>query len=135
MRHVARSDRRRTLLPWLPAALWMAVIFGASSIPGSSIPGGYSVYGHVAEYAVLGVLLYLPARRSMSPLRAALLALAVASLYGVTDEIHQIWTPLRTPDPVDWATDTLAAGVAVALATGWLALRRRGRGADGDRPQ
>lgn len=119
---------RARLLPWLPALLWMGVIFTASSIPGSAIPGGLSVYGHTTEYAILGVLLFLPMRRTMSPWRAALLALAVASAYGVTDELHQFFTPMRTPDPVDWANDTAAAAASIALTMLWLWYRQR-RGA------
>lgn len=101
---------------WLPAIVWAGVIFGASSIPGKDIPGGYSVYGHLAEYAIFGVLLYLAARGRWDRRRAALFAVLVASAYGVTDELHQFLTPGRTPDPVDWLTDTLGAAVAVGIA-------------------
>ena len=36
--------------------------------------------------------------------------------YGVTDELHQFLTPGRTPDPADWAADTLGAAIGVAVA-------------------
>jgi VanZ family protein len=46
----------------------------------------------------------------------------VCSLYGISDEFHQSFVPGRTPDPVDWATDTAGAGVALA---GILIVRKR----------
>jgi VanZ family protein len=101
----------------------MGVIFFASTLPGSDIPGGFSVEGHFFEYAVLGMLLFLAGRRTLAWRRAALLAIAVASAYGVTDEVHQIFTPGRTPDPADWATDTVGAAVGVAIVLVWLRYR------------
>lgn len=104
----------------------MAVIFGFSSIPGSAVPGGVSFYGHFGGYAVLGALL-LVAFLHETPVQGRALAYAVlaASLYGVTDEIHQAFVPGRTPDAVDWGVDTLGA-LAGASAT-LLALRVRER--------
>ena len=98
----------------------MGVIFWASSLSGSSIPGGYSTYGHFAEYAVLGILLTWSLEPSVGFPRAVALAVLVASLYGATDELHQAFVPLRTPDAADWGVDTLAA---FAGALGWMWLR------------
>jgi VanZ family protein len=109
-------------------AAWAAVIFAFSATPGSALPGGYSVQAHLAEYAILAALLYLAFRLDMEPGRAAALALLVASAYGITDEWHQSFVPLRTPDPLDWLVDTAGAAIAVLLAL--LAenlLARRGR--------
>lgn len=36
-------------------------------------------------------------------------AVACASLYGATDEIHQLFVPGRSADPADWLTDTCGA--------------------------
>jgi VanZ family protein len=101
------------------------VIFGFSSVPGSNIPGGYSQYGHLGEYFVLGLLLTLALRPGRSPRAAFLLAVVIASAYGVTDEFHQRFVFMRTPDVVDWMLDTVGAFVAAAAAT--LLLRWRGR--------
>lgn len=76
---------------------------------------GWSFFGHLGEYAVLGVLLFLAARATWPGRFPAVFAVVLASLYGVTDELHQFLTPGRMPDPVDWATDTLGAIVGVAL--------------------
>lgn len=102
---------------WMLVALWAAAIFAVSSIPGTALPGGYSWQGHLVEYAVLGSLLFLALRHDHPPLRAAFLAVAIASAYGVSDEIHQAFVPRRMPDALDWLTDT--AGASVAVGT-WL---------------
>ena len=39
--------------------------------------------------------------------KLALVAVALASLYAVTDEFHQSFVPGRMCDPADWLTDTL----------------------------
>jgi VanZ family protein len=106
----------RFLLTWLPPALWALVIFLGSSLPGSAIPGNLSVPGHLAEYAVLGALLFLALRRTVNPKSAAWLALAISSAYGATDELHQLFVPGRVADPIDWALDTLGAALGIALA-------------------
>jgi VanZ family protein len=106
----------------------MAVIFAASSLPGSDVPGHFSVYAHFAEYAILGLLLFLALRATLDTRTAALVALAVASFYGATDEVHQVFTPGRVPDPLDWVTDTAGAAFGILVALAVLA-RRRGEGA------
>lgn len=122
--------KRGTILRWLPPILWMGVIFIASSLSGSDLGGlsAYSFFGHLGEYAILGALLFLAARRTWPDRASMILAIGVASLYGVTDELHQFLTPGRTPDPLDWATDTLGAFVGVVLVIALEAtLRRAGR--------
>lgn len=101
---------------WALVLAWAGVIFWFSSQPGSAIPGRYSEEGHLGEYFIFGALLYLALRRDISPARAAGIAIVVASLYGMSDEFHQHFTPGRTPDVIDWASDTLGASVAVGSA-------------------
>ncbi len=109
------ATRRAT---WTVAISWMAFIFALSSLPSSHVPSTGSSFGHFGVYFVLGVILFhafsyeTPARD-----RAFALAVIAASLYGVTDELHQAFVPGRVPDVVDWAVDTLGAlaGASVAL--------------------
>ncbi|HET6351419.1 MAG TPA: VanZ family protein [Coriobacteriia bacterium] len=123
---------RGKLIRWGAVALWAAAIFGASSIQGSNLPSGYSVPAHFAEYLILAVLLYTALRPGRSRASAALLALSMASLYGMSDELHQYFTPGRVPDPMDWLTDTLGASAGVLAAcvvepllAKWRAKRKR----------
>lgn len=97
---------------------WMGVIFALSSMQGSSLPGRFSSAGHFGVYAVLGALYLwaLPHSKRGWPTAAA--AVALASLYGITDEFHQSFVPGRTPDLIDWLVDTAGALAAVLVIGG-----------------
>ena len=105
---------------WLPVLVWAAVIFAFSSVPdlGTGL-GGWDLVlrklAHAAEYAILGALLVRATGR-------AGLALALGSLYAVSDEIHQAFVAGRHGSPLDVAID--AVGVAVGIAL-WQSVRTR----------
>lgn len=105
---------------WTAVAGWMGVIFYMSSRTGISVWSPLTYVAHFTEYLILGLLLChaVSASTSLSPRAILLVALIVASLYGVSDEIHQAFVPTRQPDVVDWLTDSLGAGVALLLFTG-----------------
>jgi VanZ family protein len=118
--------------PWFPPLLWAVVIFVLSSIPGSSYPRasfpGADKIAHFFLYATMGalcaraLLLRRTAAATATPLRTRLLvlagAVALATFYGVSDELHQLLVPGRS---ADWR-DALADAVG-ALAGGVVALR------------
>jgi VanZ family protein len=114
------------LVSALAAVAWMALIFRLSALPGSAVPGKFGALGHYGLYAVLGALylMALPAN-GRRPWLAALLALALASAYGVTDEFHQSFVPGRVPDVADWLVDTAGALTAVLGIVLMRALRSR----------
>lgn len=120
------------LLRWLPALAWASVIFAGSSVPGSQIPGGFAELGHLIEYAILGGLLVFALWRGLpaDAGRVAWAALTLCALYGLSDEFHQAFVPMRTPDPLDWVTDVLGAsvGLAVVLLASARAAKRRPSG-------
>jgi len=108
------------------AIAWMTVIFALSSMPGDAVPAGdYGSYGHFFLYAVLGALYVLALPDGMPTARVVLLAVVLASAYGVTDELHQALVPGRVPDPADWLVDT--AGACAGAAMGLLLARRARR--------
>ncbi len=125
--------RVRMYALWIPSVLWMGVIFRVSSVPGSRLPGGPSALAHFVSYAVLGALLVVPLRRLRGTGEAIAIAVLIASLYGITDEFHQTFVPLRTPDVADWGVDTLGA-LAGAYACAWIADTFRRRLDAGRRP-
>jgi VanZ family protein len=109
----------------------MVAIFVMSSIPDiGPLPGDISdKTGHSTAYAVLALLvLYALAdgRVAAVTLRTMLLAAVIASLYGVTDELHQRFVPGRSPDLLDVRADALGALVGVVLARLAVALRAWG---------
>ena len=109
---------RRTIA--VAAVAWMVVIFALSSRPGSAVPGRFGSLGHFVLYSILGALYLLALPRLQPWWRAALLAVLLASAYGVTDEFHQSFVPDRTPDVVDWLVDTVAAATAALAVSAWL---------------
>jgi len=91
---------------WLPVILYMIFIFYMSSL---EFPGKPRVHVadqsfkvsdialHVLEYGLFSVVLFRAFHNSSPMLKrnAAILAIVVASLYGLFDEIHQIFVPTR----------------------------------------
>ncbi len=109
-------------LRWTPAVLWMAFIFGMSSVPATGLPGGYSGIAHFTEYAILATLVLFALQRVESVSRTMLLTVFICAAYAVTDEFHQSFVPGRVPDPVDWLVDT-AGAASIGLI--WLATKKR----------
>jgi VanZ family protein len=111
----------RTWLGWIPALLWVGLIFLLSSQPSLPSPDNISdkqahafTYGMLAWLCLMGLTGWRWRRVAGASLVAAFL-MAVA--YGVSDELHQSFVPGRTPDVADVAAD--AAGAAIALAAAW----------------
>ena len=94
----------------------MGVIFRVSAIPGSDLPGRFSSLGHLGVYAVLGALTFVALQPNRRADEAVILAVFLAALYGITDEYHQSFVPMRTPDVADWGVDTLGAFVGALAA-------------------
>ncbi len=96
----------------------MGLIFFASSVPGDQLQGHFwDKLVHFLVYAVLGVLLLIPlaeARLSQVSMTTAAQAVALSTLYGAFDEVHQAFTPDRTPDVRDLFADALGAALGVA---------------------
>jgi VanZ family protein len=115
----------------------MAFIFAASSVPGSQVPAAiWDKLAHFLVYAVLGAFFVLPlAHGRISGITSARMAIAIglSFLYGLSDEVHQMFTPGRSPDIRDVVADTIgaSAGVVVVglIARVWrtVASRRRTR--------
>ena len=113
----------RRAAAWIATGLWAGVIFRFSALPGSQIPGRFGELGHLGEYAIFGGLLYLALRVDLDRGQALAIAIIVASAYGISDEFHQYFVVMRTPDVTDWGLDTLGAAcgaLAVAAAAALL---------------
>jgi VanZ family protein len=127
------SPRTQWMRAWIPVAAYMTLIFYLSSLPhpDEDLPKFlFETLGdkmlHVIEYALLSVLCYRAFRRAAGSYAAAhalVLAIAAASLYGVTDEVHQAFVPFRTSTWMDWVADT-AGGLIGAVGYQRLIERR-----------
>jgi VanZ family protein len=112
---------------WLPVAVWMGVIFAASSTRiGGGSAGVPDWVAHAAVYLVLSVLFCRAlAGGFRAPLTAggALLATLLSTLYGISDEYHQSFVPGRDASVGDVASDF--AGSALGAVGCGLAARRK----------
>ena len=107
---------------WVPAACWMALTFilsmqqfgggGEGGVFWGVASNGY----HCFEYGVLAIFLCLFVRREQGwprlDARATFVIVAVAGLYGLTDEIHQHFVPTRNSSALDLLSDLVGAWLA-----------------------
>ncbi len=139
------SQRTKLILSWAAVVLWAAFIFFMSAHTGADLDEGTDfaaqvkrwltalaapVFGegvdvvspaaHFTEYAVFGALLFAALVQTRPQHRRVALvavAVAIASVYGVTDELHQSFVPDRACDPADWLVDTLGATLGAFLTS------------------
>lgn len=121
------SGRPRFVTHWLPVLLYLAMIFMLSSQPHLAPPLHFSNADklfHLMEYGGLGVLLarLIGALRG-GPFRVgvALVALAVGSAVGATDECYQSIVPGRQSSVFDWMADTSGCALAQLAWARWTA--------------
>ncbi|MDQ3549496.1 MAG: VanZ family protein [Chloroflexota bacterium] len=111
-----------TRLIWSLAAItWMAFIFAMSSTRQFSQPFGLSTFfmsiaAHMILYGVLALLLLFAVDRSPRRARSSMTAaIAIAALYGVSDEFHQSFVPGRDASVLDLLVNTAGATIAVVV--------------------
>jgi VanZ family protein len=114
------NDSRPLLILWAPVALYMAMIFGFSAMPSPPAPPG--PLGDKATHAVVYFGLSALIVRALAggwwkpvSARMAILAAALATVYGATDEIHQSFVPPRQADRFDLLADAAGAGAAALV--------------------
>jgi len=115
---------RKTLWYWGPVVIWMVVIFMGSShqnvVVSETHDNLIKNIGHIGEYAILGFLMFraLFKREKNNPgsRYAWFWALTGAILYGVSDEIHQMFVPTRTACVGDILMDVIGAGIGQLFA-------------------
>ena len=97
------------------------VLSSMSRLP--SLPGDVDdSVPHVFVYGVLAALLLrglVGARRRSVTIWAAWTAALLATLYGVTDELHQWFVPGRMAEVSDLVADAVGATVAAGLLWAW----------------
>lgn len=149
-KNTREKPRAFVIVSWVLVALWACFIFFMSANTDTGLNEGLGLFSrlfqelkaiqaqllgpdadvvssiaHFCEYTVLGVLLVNALRCHLPFGRACLIAIACASLYGASDEFHQLFVPGRMCDPMDWLVDTAGASLGAGLAFGWLRRRER----------
>ena len=133
MRDIARQDvMGQVLWYWAPVALYAGTIFflSAQSHPEEQLPsflleGVSDKVLHAVEYGILSLLCYRAFRWAAGPAvarQAVVLAIVTASVYGLTDEVHQLFVPFRESSWQDWLADTIGAVIG---AMSWRFLRSK----------
>jgi VanZ family protein len=108
----------------IPAILYSMLIFGISSIPQTKLPRldilNFDKLNHLIEYTFYAMTLFLAFSNAKSEKiikYAGLLTILTGLLFGITDEIHQIFVPGREFSMFDYAADTLGILLGVFIYT------------------
>ncbi len=119
---------------WGPVFMYAGLIFFGSSVsnPPESVSSLLEEISdkvlHLCEYGLLGALAYRACRHGAGiwvARHAVIVAVAGCALYGLSDEIHQLFVPLRQGDPLDLVADS--AGATLGAWTWRLMERRAGQ--------
>jgi VanZ family protein len=117
-----------------PLLAWSAAIFVFSSLPAYSYPAvgveGADKMVHVILYAIWAALCALgwvstSTGARTAPAIIAIGSAALATAYGITDELHQLFVPTRSADWRDVVGDAVGGVIGGAIAVAILRKRRR----------
>lgn len=117
---MAKLKRRH----YLPALFWAILILTVSSIPHlppltDKIKIGDKI-AHFLEYFVFGALIaHMLRQMNKSILRILLMTSVIGTIYGILDELHQLFIPGRITDPLDMTADALGAILASLIYIWW----------------
>jgi len=127
-------NNKRTLkaiIYWLPALLYMVLIFWLSSFPApervKDVPIILKIkLVHLVEYGFLSFLFWLSLAKttSLKPGEIAILAIMLTILFGATDELHQVFVPFRTGSNIDIVAD----GAGAVIVQGAILFFKREKG-------
>jgi VanZ family protein len=120
------AESRRALAP---VFIYMLYIFTLSQMSFAGVSTSLlSKLIHVTEYATLALFLsgaWKPLLDKKGVFPFVCVVLACGTLYGLTDEFHQSFTPLRHPSLQDSLIDGFGSGVGIAVFLSALRVRNR----------
>jgi VanZ family protein len=110
--------------PLLAAGIWY--LSSQSVLPKPKGLLGFDKAQHFLAYFALGaaVALWFSREKWRQGLWLPVFTAALASVYGIVDEIHQYFVPGRNCNAADWLFDTLGAAAAAAVVKLFLTRRR-----------
>lgn len=110
------------LWSWIPVLIWMGIIFYSSSLVMEEskidIPNIDKLF-HFIEYFILG---YLCTRAltytspNPSYLHIFIAAVVISTMYGASDEFHQLFVPTRSCDAIDLLSDFIGSAAGAGLS-------------------
>lgn len=112
---------------WIPAIIWMIVIFYLSHQPAqnleSMLPFFHKIFpgmksfngGHFVAFFILAVTFYWGLGKEYANFKGKLLVILLCILYGISDEYHQSFIVGRHPDLADLRNDTIGAVIAMVF--------------------
>ncbi len=91
---------------------YCGLIYWLSSQSHLSVPYAFDMQDkliHAAAYAVMAYLFWQTWHRRLPALWLVWMTVLFCSMYGISDEWHQSFTPGRDASVYDWLADTLGA--------------------------
>lgn len=113
--------KNKFVILWLPVLLYAGLIFAFSSmsIEEEVLPFAQAdKVIHFVEYAVLGILLaraFSNSGYNMPFSKCVIISVALATIYGASDELHQYFVSTRNASPYDLMFDAIGAFFGVLL--------------------
>ena len=104
-------------------AVGIVGLSGEQSPPTPGFIPSFDKLAHFCVFGLLATLLFRLVPPTSRTARIAILVILAVSLFGLSDEIHQSFTPGRFVEFADWVADTLGATVAVLAYWKWDAYR------------
>ena len=108
----------RIILYWLPAFLFMALIFYMSGNPApepvKAVPIYYEIkLVHIVEYGTLCALIFYALYKTAKiPLNWQIIfSVTLTYIYGLTDELHQVFVPTRSGKLVDTVANLIGSAI------------------------
>ncbi|MFZ2322961.1 MAG: VanZ family protein [Ignavibacteriaceae bacterium] len=114
-------ERNRQYLINIPLIIYWLILFVLTSLPSSSaITIGISdKIEHFGAYGLLSAVLYMNLffQKKFELLKKypATFSVLIASIYGMLDEVHQLFIPGRSAEFLDWSADFLGSLLAILI--------------------
>jgi Predicted integral membrane protein len=109
--------RSRKIILCLPSVIFAILIFVLSHLPSDLIPP--NVFNlqdkllHAFVFFLFGISLLIAFSNVNNKRKVLILVFLIGSIYGMLDELHQLYVPGRVCDITDWMADSF--GVAISL--------------------
>ena len=124
------SHKWHVVISFMPLAINCGIIFALSAMSHPPIPGFMLFEGsdkvlHCTAYAAVGFsalwhYYYLTGRCDAESIIKSILFSAV---YGLSDEVHQLFVPYRQFDLLDFAADVFGASLGMTVLFWWSKLK------------